>query len=66
MKTKIKPLKKRNPLALDLPPDLRKRLQVIAEKNEMNLSVIARMCLTTGMGLVEQKLDEMRQPAMAA
>lgn len=62
-----RPLKpRRNPLALDLPHELRQRLQTIAKNNGLNLSALTRMCIHTGVPLVEQKLGELRDPALTA
>lgn len=59
----FKPKSKRNPLALDLPADLRSRLQVIAANNDLTLSALTRMCIHSGVTLVEKKLTELREQA---
>jgi hypothetical protein len=63
MSKRTTPKRQRNPLALDLPPELRSRLKDIAENNGLNLSALTRMCIHTGFPLVEKKLKEMREPA---
>ena len=60
------PKSARNPLALDLPPELRARLKTIAESNDMTLSLVTRMCINSGIDLVNQKLSELREPAALA
>jgi hypothetical protein len=60
---KPKSSKKRPPFSLDLPPDLRAQLSRLADTNELPVSVVARMCINSGINLVSQKLSEMREPA---
>lgn len=55
----------RSPLALDLPTDLRSRLKAIAVNNSLPVSTLARMCINSGLPLVESKLSEMK-PALAS
>jgi predicted transcriptional regulator len=55
--------KKRPPFSLDLPPDLRAQLSRLADTNELPVSVVARMCINSGINLVSKKLTEMREPA---
>lgn len=63
-KTAEAPKALRCPLNLELPDSLRLRLKKIAEDNDIPLSVAARMAMNTGVGLVENKLAELREPAV--
>jgi len=54
---------KRNVLALDLPPELKERIERIAKANGLPNAAATRMCLNHGLTILEEKLTPAALPS---
>lgn len=54
------------PLQIKLRPETRAKLKIIAERNGLSLNDVGSMAIAAGTNIVETKLGEIHEPAVAA
>jgi hypothetical protein len=62
-RTKTTNLEPLIPLQVKTRGEVREKMKLIAAKNGLSLNDVANMCLASGLGIVDRKLQEIHNPA---